>query len=272
VIGIMHLNKRTDTDVLGRVNGSVGFGASARSVLLCAADPEDVEGPIRLLAHAKCNVGPLSTTLRMRVEGREGQARDGTPIQTSGIAWAGEAASVTAADLVRPLEDEEVRSAKDEAITFLKTVLENGPQKATAVRCWAHEAGIADRTLDRAKPRAVKVVRVGGLGKDGYWMWHLKDATDPLSTPSKNRAPLGEPGALRGENGEKKGETGSTVADAVEIFAGSTVVACPTCGGTTWHYPGSGYREVCATCHPSVTLEREPGCDDDDPSPTWWNQ
>src|SRR5262245_16110901 len=33
---------------------------------------------------------------------------------------------------------------------------------------------------------------------------------------------------------------------------GSEIVACRMCGGTDWHYPGSGIQEVCATCHPPV--------------------
>src|SRR5438034_3931626 len=65
-------NKNQTSDVLNKVGGSVGFGAAARSVLFFAPDPEDPdpESYKRILAHAKCNVGPLAPALRFRVQGR----------------------------------------------------------------------------------------------------------------------------------------------------------------------------------------------------------
>jgi AAA domain len=249
-VGIMHLNKRTDTDVLGRVNGSIGFAASARSVLLCATDPEESDGPMRLLAHAKCNVGELATTLRMRVEGREVQASDGTPIRTSGIAWAGEATDVTAADLVRaPVEDEE-RSAVDEAEDVLREIVGAGPVPVAEARRRHREAGVADRTANRARARLG--MRAKPDGYQGAWRWHppvspsanhgqtdQTDKTDGLETPVNSQS--GQPS----QSGQfrKREEVGQT-------------------GQTTPGANGSPVEDVRAVFRATTVAEREPGEDD----------
>src|SRR5262249_43734907 len=101
-IGAIHPNKNQTSDRLNKNRRSLAFGAAARSVLFFAPDPEDPdpESYKRILAHAKCNVGPLASALRFRVEGREIEGRDHQIIKTSGIAWEGEARGVAAADLV----------------------------------------------------------------------------------------------------------------------------------------------------------------------------
>ena len=101
VIGIAHLNKSQVADLIRRVGGSVALSAAARSVLLLTRDPDDdtEEGPDRVLAHGKCNLGPQMEPLRLRIEGREVIGPDG-PIPTSGIEWLGTAEGVTVTDML----------------------------------------------------------------------------------------------------------------------------------------------------------------------------
>ncbi len=71
VVAVLHLNKKESTDALRRINGSTGFGAAARSVLLFARDPDDPDrdhGRRRVLAHVKCNVAELAHGLLYEVE------------------------------------------------------------------------------------------------------------------------------------------------------------------------------------------------------------
>ena len=147
----MHLNRRESSDALMRINGSVAFGAAARSVLLLARDAEDPEGLMRLLAHAKSNLGVESPTLRQRVEGREVTADDGTIIKTSGIAWIGEAKGVRAGDLVQAPPDEEERSALEEAKKAVAALMKDGPVPAEEALSQLRAAGIRDRTAQRAR-------------------------------------------------------------------------------------------------------------------------
>jgi protein tyrosine phosphatase (PTP) superfamily phosphohydrolase (DUF442 family) len=66
VLGIAHVNKSQayGSDVLSTVMGSRAFVAVARSVLWMTA-----EADTRLLAHVKCNLGPLADTVAGRVDG-----------------------------------------------------------------------------------------------------------------------------------------------------------------------------------------------------------
>jgi len=162
VVGVMHLNKNQTSDVLNKVGGSVGFGAAARSVLFFAPDPEDPdpESYKRILAHAKCNVGPLAPALRFRVQGREIESKDHTIIKTSGIAWDGEARGVSAADLVvepATAEERQAKTAKEqdieEAMEVIRELLAGGTTEADAVQKELTRLKIKERTWREAKRR-----------------------------------------------------------------------------------------------------------------------
>ena len=150
ILGVMHLNKSSSTDVLTRVSGSVAFGAAARSVLLLGEDPNAVEGgPERLLIHGKSNLGPPAVAARFRVEGRTITA-EGGEIETSGIEWLGEDATATA---TRVLGGRQEPSSLDAATGFLREVLTDGPLPSSEVKALAADEDITERTLKRAKKK-----------------------------------------------------------------------------------------------------------------------
>jgi len=72
-----------------------------------------------------------------------------------------------------------------EAESFLRAKLTSGPVLAKDVRREAEGAGIAKRTLDRAKAnlrvRSEKVQEGGEKGK-GPWLWSLPDSHCQLPT------------------------------------------------------------------------------------------
>ena len=171
VVGIVHLNKTADTRAVGRVSGSIGFVAAARSVLLLGPDPEEREGSTRILVHWKCNVGPLAPPLRLRVAGRVVQTQD-AELRTSGIAWCGEATGVSARDILGGDAQDET-SAVTEATEFLREMLADGPKPAKEIRRAAREVGVSDRTLDRAKASMGIMVRRSGFGKGGAFTWEI---------------------------------------------------------------------------------------------------
>jgi hypothetical protein len=202
------------------------------------------------------------------VEGRVVQARDGTAIRTSGIVWKGEAVGVTAHDLVRPPVDDEERSAVDEAEDVLRQIVAKGPVLVAEARKQHRAAGVADRTADRARARLGVRAKPDGFGD--AWRWHppVSSPVPPVPNPgetdetgkagetggpdphansqsrqgSQSRQPANVLGG-GGESGETAPGDGGTVADALEVFKGARIV------------------------------EREPGCDDDDPTPArWWDR
>jgi hypothetical protein len=175
VVAILHMNKRETTELLTRVGGSVGMPAAARSVLAVAPDPDDREGPVRILAHAKCNVGPKAQALRFRIEGRE-VAGNGQSIPTSGVAWLGEAEGLRESDLFAR-EDTSERSARRQATDFLREELAEGPVLAADVRREARANDISQRTLERAKAAlgVVSKKEGGTYGGDRRWRWSLPE-------------------------------------------------------------------------------------------------
>ena len=106
VLASMHFSKAALDALLG-VGGSIGFVGAARSVLVFGADPTDEQGyrgPARVLAHRKCNVGPIAGSLACTVGERTVTGWEGETIITSKVAFTGHS-DVDADELVRPSSD-----------------------------------------------------------------------------------------------------------------------------------------------------------------------
>lgn len=183
VVGIMHLNRREARDVLTRISGSGGFGNLARSVLLFAPDPHEPEDSlVRILAHAKCNVGRLQPTLRMRITE---QTIDGR-ITTAHLVADGES-ELTTAELLTPRDkikaapEAEDVSALDKAERFLKSrlrgKLDGVPIKE--IKAEADAKDIMPHTLRRAR-EALQVdafAVAGTMPTEWRYRWFDPDAT-----------------------------------------------------------------------------------------------
>ena len=182
VVVVMHLNKSQTTDVLRRIGGSIGFGAAARSVLLLAGDPTHADDESRrVLAHAKCNVGPLAGSVRLHVEGCTVDDPDGgDPISTARIVWDG-TADLRPEDLLVESEPAGERGAVEEAKDFLRDALSRGAAEAEAVQRQAERLGISPATLRRAKQQLGVVSRHPEV--PGPWFWDL-----PVKGPSRYTA------------------------------------------------------------------------------------
>ena len=165
IVVVRHLNKANGGNALYRGGGSIGIVGAARSGLLIAKHPED-DGR-RVLASIKSNLAPPAPSLVFTLGGTEGGA--------VGVDWKGETPLDAAALLSAPTDHEE-RSALSEAQEFLREVLSDGPEAAAEVRQEADSAGIAKRTLDRAR-QSLGVIseREGDSGKRGAgkWVWRL---------------------------------------------------------------------------------------------------
>ena len=169
VVGVMHLNKREAADLFSRIGGSGGFLAAARSALLVAPDPED--DTVRVVAHGKANLSPLSGSLKFRLEQRAVPASDPDdgPIHVSGVTWLGET------DLdVHSLLGAARKTARGDAMAWLVQLLSSGAMPVEWIKNAAIEAGHAWTTIERAKKDlGVTSARVGGLGGEGRWEWGL---------------------------------------------------------------------------------------------------
>jgi len=184
VLAVLHLNKKDSSDALRRINGSTGFGAAARSVLLFASDPDDPDpenGHRRVLSHEKCNVGALASSLLFEVQPILLPATDGEPEATSARLYELGESPRRAGDLLGSGDGDHERSALDEAKDFLREELALGPRPTKDVRAAAREAGVAEETLKRARRVVCHKPKKCGFG--GGWEWALRTTHEPLDSP-----------------------------------------------------------------------------------------
>jgi putative DNA primase/helicase len=172
VLVVIHTNKGMDAEPLLRISGSIGFTGAARSVLLAAEDPQDDSR--RILAVVKSNLAQFPAPLAYRLAGVSLEGG----IETSRVEWLGEAPEVDVRALLARRDPEE-RTQLDEATDFLREsgVLETA-RAAKALEREAKGAGIATRTLQRARQRLA--VPVWKDGYPGVWYWGPRPA-DPDS-------------------------------------------------------------------------------------------
>jgi hypothetical protein len=167
IVIVRHLNKSNTGPALYRGGGSIGIIGAARSGLLVAADPDDPAR--RILAPTKSNLGALAPSLAFSL--RE------APNGVAAVTWEGHSSHTAASLLAASGNNEEDKSALEEAKTFLKESLAEGGQWVKQLIMEARQQGISDRTLKRAKAfLGIKSYRVG-TGAEGGWKWtiHGKD-------------------------------------------------------------------------------------------------
>lgn len=149
--------------------GSVGIGAVARSGLVMARNPSG-NGEI-ILAQYKSNLAVIAPSLRMRFEGLRAEFLGESPLAPD--------------DVIRPSYDE--HSALGEAVAFLRDALSQGPVLREHIRKLATRAGVAPRTLRKAKD----VLSVQAKHSDTYqgpWYWHMP-GDDQIPTEPEQVAP-----------------------------------------------------------------------------------
>src|SRR5215211_2317141 len=156
------MNKGTGS-ALYRGSGSIGIVGAARAGLLVAPDPDDDSR--RVLALTKSNLAKMPQALAYRLANDDlyGVAR---------VQWDG-ASRHTAADLVRARVDEDEAPALAEAMRVLKEILADGPLAAGNVKKQAATAGVAERTLHRARQALGVTTRRQGFGQGGYYVWTM---------------------------------------------------------------------------------------------------
>jgi hypothetical protein len=145
------------------VSGSVGFTGAARSIVVAAEDPQD-DGR-KIFGVAGTNLAEMAPPLAYRVVGVEFESG----IKTSRIEWLGEAPEVDVRELLAQRDPEE-RTAREEAIAFLKTsgAMESA-QPVKELEAEAKARGIGEKTLQRAR-RALRLpVSLPEFGGPHYW-------------------------------------------------------------------------------------------------------
>lgn len=196
IVVIRHFSKGQTANVLYRGGGSIGIIGAARVGLVIAPDPDEPDGPRRVLAVAKSNLAIKPPAMAYRLV----QAANGVAY----AAWEG-ATHHTAAMLTGPQSDDEERNAQTDAASVLRDILAGGAMPADEVKAEAKRAGVSERTLWRAKAKIGIRSRKDGFGDGARWLWELPpDSPDDRSVPkdaegcqSNPMAGFGGDGSLR---------------------------------------------------------------------------
>src|SRR5215212_1554274 len=161
VLIVRHLNKTPGGNHLYRGGGSIGIIGAARVGLLVGPHPDDED--LRVLAGQKSNLGPSPESLKYRIETAENNS---ARVKYEGTV------EMKPQDLLKGPQDEEERSAADEARDFLRSVLAGSVRKeSNSVKAEAKSIGISETTLNRVKRSiGVKSVKVGET-----WFMSLAD-------------------------------------------------------------------------------------------------
>jgi hypothetical protein len=189
IVVVRHLTKASSVNAIYRGAGSMGIIALARSALLVATDPTCEDPFHHILVQTKTNLA-VAASLRYRT------LKEKSVIL---IDWLGESPH-TANALFAVGRDN--RPALTEAIEVLRAILSDGPIPASEALRIAREAGVAKRTLDRARKYLGVIPKRVGRGWSVHWTWTL---------PSPE--PLGQ------NNGSDVASTGNAVAKEVKGIA-----------------------------------------------------
>ena len=172
-LGISHFTKGTaGRDPVERVTGSVAFGALPR-VVMAAARVREGDTERRIFCRAKSNIGPDTGGWEYRLELTD---VPGVPDVTVVRAQWGKVLEGSARDLLAEADassDPEERGKMDEAVEWLRALLANGPVETNQIRSDAKQAGIAWRTVERAKGILGVKSRKRDFAK-GWW-WSLPE-------------------------------------------------------------------------------------------------
>lgn len=182
LVCIRHLTKSGRDKAIYRGQGSIAYTAAARVAHLVGVNPDDESE--RVIVCVKNNLAQLPPSFAFEI-------KDGC------FLWKGET-DVTV-DTMLKKDVSKRKGATESAKEFLLTALAGGKRPATKILEEAKKAGIAERTLKRARAELqVKTEREGG--KDGFWLMKLPEQSKEADFQSDDGRPSSEEGLTQAEN------------------------------------------------------------------------
>lgn len=175
VVLVSHLNKGgTDASAMSRVAGSGAFVAAARSAWVVGQHPQDETS--RVFLPLKNNIGDDKTGFSYQIKGAVVAGK----IETSRVEFDTTALEIKAEDVLAAGATSSTPAggaAEREAVQFLMEELANGAQPASELKARAKQAGIAWRTIERAKTKlGVRTEKDHAPG--GGWRWRIPSEAD----------------------------------------------------------------------------------------------
>jgi hypothetical protein len=172
-LAVVHLNRRSDTDILNRITGSGGYSGSARSILTFGRHPENdaqrvVAAEGNWQKEAQSDLFELREVIVFPDAAPEEQTQPA--LVHIGVS------DLESSDLIERFDDD--RSALEDAKDFLLGELAFGPMAVVDLRRGADANGHSWPTLERAKKllgvEARRISTAGGPRGSGRWEWFLE--------------------------------------------------------------------------------------------------
>jgi hypothetical protein len=198
VLAVTHLRKASDGQALNKMMGSRAFTSKPRSVLMTAVHPDDPE--MRLLAHAKSNVGPAGASLGYKIEPalvdpvtRRLAGQPGANlVSSSAVRYCGEFEMWSADALATAAAKPAGRPPKIvDCAAFIRDYLteRGGVAPAAEARAAALEQGYGQDMVKGADTKQLAGVTVAKT--QGYspavWYWALKDSEGRWILPTDDQ-------------------------------------------------------------------------------------
>jgi len=182
IVMVTHLNKGTGS-ATNRIIGSIAWSAAARSVWGVFRDPHDKDR--RVFLNIKNNIGLESLGLAFRIEMPDDLNAHENPSSTPRLIWEDEPLTLNADEILGNLNGEDTRNetkisspACQEAASFLREVLMNGPVHSIQLRKEAEEAGVSWSSIKRAKKQVGVEINKIGNSSGSKWVWSLPNSKE----------------------------------------------------------------------------------------------
>lgn len=194
VHGIAHFNKSSGTDAASLITGSGAFKDVPRAVLGFARDDEG-----RVMTQIKNSLGRDDVpSMSYEITAASVEVKGGLA-EVGVLSFTGESTR-TVGDVLRDAGGtDEFRSERDEATEWLTAYLidNHGEARAGDAKKAGREAGIAPRTLERARTRAG--VKIHRAGFPAVTVWRLAPTVTPLRRLTRHDVGVGETGETGGD-------------------------------------------------------------------------
>jgi putative DNA primase/helicase len=172
-LAVVHLNRRSDTDILNRITGSAGYGGSARSILTFGRHPEnDAQRVVAAEGNWQKETQSELFELREVIVFPDADPDEQTQPALVHIG----VTDLGSSDLIDKFDDD--RSALEDAKDYLLGELALGPVPVADLRRGAEANGLSWPTIERAKKllgvEARRISTAGGARGSGRWEWFLE--------------------------------------------------------------------------------------------------
>ena len=171
ILSVTHFSKgsaNNTTKALHRFIGSIAFTGAPRTAFAVIEDAE--QDGRRLFLHAKNNLARAPQGLAFRLE----QRLVGDGIVASRILWEAEPVAITANEaLAADAAGSETRTAKADAMEFLRAALASGPVPAAEVNRMAREHGLTVKAIRSARETLRVTIERDGFRPGSKSLWSL---------------------------------------------------------------------------------------------------